>query len=301
MYLLSFLGKANIGNARIEGMVGDLKMTNGEYKVGLMIYFISYVLFEVKETRAARFFLGVSEAGLFPGIIWMLSMWYKPRDRQYRIAIVVAGTGVSGVFGGLIAWAILHMRGIVWTNGWRWIFIFEGIATVLTGVIAYFVLESFPSTAKFLSPAEKEFIHQRLALDSDATIDEKFSWGALREALTDIITWLYCLIYHTLALTVFAGTLFQPTIIKNWGFSTATTQLLTIPSHLISPVIGIGMAILSERLRMRGLLIAPTVCLAATGHVLLISIPGLLDRPSMAFLTSFICSIGMSGAATIII
>ena len=71
----------------------------------------------------SRFFLGVTESGLFPGTVYYFSMWYKRRERQFRISLFFSGAALAGAFGGILAYGIGHMRGIVWENGWRWIFI----------------------------------------------------------------------------------------------------------------------------------------------------------------------------------
>ncbi len=173
LYLLSFLDRSNVGNARIEGLATDLHMTGDQYLTGLTLYFIGYVLFEVPanmvlkiwkpnlwlptltlawgvvstlmgvtQSRAGffvvRFFLGVTEAGLFPGIVFYLSMWvvprtvfvmltahrwYKRNERQFRVALFFSAASLAGAFGGILAWGIAHMKGVGGYNGWRWIFI----------------------------------------------------------------------------------------------------------------------------------------------------------------------------------
>jgi len=158
LYLLSFLDRSNVGNARIEGLTNDLHMTGDEYLTGLTLYFIGYVIFEipcnivlklwtprawlptltlvwgivatlmgVTQSRdgffVVRFFLGVTEAGLFPGIVFYLSMWYKRNERQFRVALFFSAASLAGAFGGILAWGIAHMRGVGGYNGWRWIFI----------------------------------------------------------------------------------------------------------------------------------------------------------------------------------
>jgi MFS family permease len=158
LYLLSFLDRSNVGNARIEGLVADLGISGNEYLTGLTLFFIGYVLFEVPcniilklwtprmwlptltlawgvvstlmgviQNKAGffvvRFFLGVSESGLFPGIVYYLSLWYRREERTYRISLFFSAAALAGAFGGILAWGIAHMRGTGGYNGWRWIFI----------------------------------------------------------------------------------------------------------------------------------------------------------------------------------
>lgn len=139
LYLLSFLDRSNVANARVEGLAEDLGMTGNQYLTGLTLYFVGYVLFEVpcniilKRTSprvwlptltiawgivaallgvvrnlagffVARFFLGVAESGLFPGVVYYLSMWYKRRERQFRISLFFSAAALAGSFGGILAY-----------------------------------------------------------------------------------------------------------------------------------------------------------------------------------------------------
>lgn len=139
LYLLSFLDRSNVSNARVEGLADDLGMTGNQYLTGLTLYFIGYVLFEVpcnivlKRTSprvwlptltivwgvvatllgivrnlagffVARFFLGVAESGLFPGVVYYFSMWYKRRERQFRISLFFSAAALAGSFGGILAY-----------------------------------------------------------------------------------------------------------------------------------------------------------------------------------------------------
>jgi len=139
LYLLSFLDRSNVGNARIEGLTTDLHMSGNQYLTGLTLYFVGYVIFEIpcniilKRTTPrfwlptltilwgivatlmgivnnltgffiARFFLGVTESGLFPGVVYYFSMWYKRRERQFRISLFFGAAALAGSFGGILAY-----------------------------------------------------------------------------------------------------------------------------------------------------------------------------------------------------
>lgn len=100
------------------------------------------------------------------------------------------------------------MRGVGGYNGWRWIFILEGLATVVMSVIAYFWVYDYPSTAEFLSEKERAFIQSRLRNDNDSMRDEKFSWSGVLDAFKDPKVWLYGLGFHTMSLPMYTLSLF---------------------------------------------------------------------------------------------
>ncbi|PON22105.1 hypothetical protein TGAM01_v208979 [Trichoderma gamsii] len=305
LYLLSFLDRSNVGNARIEGMVNDLHMTGNQYLTGLTVYFIGYVLFEVpcniilKKTSprlwlptltiawgvvatllgvvqnlsgflVARFFLGVTESGLFPGVVFYLSMWYKRKERQYRISLFFSAASLAGAFGGILAFGIAKMKGIIWSNGWRWIFILEGIATVIIATAAYWFIENYPDNAKFLTKAERQLIKTRLAADSDAMMKEDFNWAA-------------------------------PTIISNLGYTAAKAQLLTIPPYALAFVTTVGVAIASEKLGKRAVFIAGSSITAAIGYIMLLANTDPVSRPGLSYAGTFFAAAGIYPATALVL
>jgi len=101
------------------------------------------------------------------------------------------------------------MKGVGGYNGWRWIFILEGLLTVVMSAVAYFWVYNYPTTAEFLSGEERQFIHDRLKNDNDSTREEKFSWSAVMDAFKDPKVWLYGLGFHTMALPLYTLSLFM--------------------------------------------------------------------------------------------
>ncbi|KAH6991326.1 major facilitator superfamily domain-containing protein [Ilyonectria sp. MPI-CAGE-AT-0026] len=336
LYLLSFLDRSNVGNARIEGMVDDLNMTGNQYLTGLTLYFIGYVLFEIpcniilKRTTPrlwlptltiawgivatllgvvqnltgfliARFFLGVTESGLFPGVVFYFSMWYKRRERQYRISLFFSAASLAGAFGGILAYGIGKMAGVVWENGWRWIFILEGIATVLVAVAAFWFIENYPSTSRFLTTAERQFIQTRLAADSDSTHDEQFSWDAVLQAFRDPNCWLYGLGFHTMSLPLYTLSLFLPTIIKDLGYTAAKAQLLTIPPYAVAFITTLSVAVASEKLGKRAVFIAGSSAVASIGYILLLANTDPTGRPGMSYAGTFFAAAGIYPATALVL
>ena len=163
------------------------------------------------------------------------------------------------------------MRGVGGLNGWRWIFILEGLLTILVSIAAYFFIFNYPDTASFLNSSERAQIHARLKADSDATQAEAFSWANVLKAFKDVKCWLYGLAFHTMSLPLYTLSLFLPTIIKELGFTAAQAQLLTIPPYAIATGLTITVAVLSERYRLRAPFILATSSLAAIGYILLLT------------------------------
>ncbi|KAK3954753.1 major facilitator superfamily domain-containing protein [Pseudoneurospora amorphoporcata] len=309
LYLLSFLDRSNVGNARIEGLAADLGMTGNQYLTGLTLYFIGYVIFEIpcnivlKRTTPrfwlptltilwgivatlmgivqnltgffiARFFLGVAESGLFPGVVYYFSMWYKRRERHF-------------------------MRGTVWEHGWRWIFILEGIATVVVAVGAYWFIYNYPDTAEFLTDKERKFIHARLASDSDATHDESFTWDNVLRALKDPKCWLYGLSFHTMSLPLYTFSLFLPSIIAALGYRAATAQLLTIPPYAFAFLTTLTVATVSERLHKRAVFIIGSAIFAIIGYIMLLANKDPIARPGLSYAGTFFSAGGIYPATAL--
>jgi MFS family permease len=328
LYLLSFLDRSNVANARLEGLTTDLHMTGNQYLTGLTLYFIGYVLFEIpcnivlKRTTpklwlptltlvwgvvatlmgvtqnlagffAVRFFLGMTESGLFPGVVFYFSMWYKRKERQYRVALFFSAASLAGAFGGILAWGIAHMGGVGGLHGWRWIFILEGILTVLVSLAAYFFISNYPLTTSWLSDEEKSYIHARLKADSDATHDEKFNWSDVWLAAKDPKCWLYGLAFHTLSLPLYTLSLFLPTIIKAMGYTAAQSQLLTVPPYAIATILTVTWAVVSEKSGRRAPFIIASSGIGILGYIILLANPSPTKRPGVSYLGTFFAAAGI--------
>ncbi|KAL1722934.1 major facilitator superfamily domain-containing protein [Schizophyllum commune] len=130
----------------------------------------------------ARVFLGLAEAGLFPGISFYLSIWYRRCDLSSRIAIFFSAATVAGAFGGLLAFCIEKMEGIGGLHGWQWIFGIEGMATVLCSILAFVYMPDYPDSATFLTKMQRTHHMQVLREDAQGLathFDMKFVWQAL--------------------------------------------------------------------------------------------------------------------------
>jgi len=164
---------------------------------------------------AVRWFLGLTEAGLFPGVSYFLSCWYKRSEFGVRMAIFFSAAALAGSFGGLLAAAIAKMDNIGGKAGWSWIFILEGLATFLIGIASFWLIYDFPDQAKFLSPDDRARVLRRLAADQQSSAEhEEFKMDYFWASVKDWKTYLGAIIYMGADGTLYAFSLFVPTIIS---------------------------------------------------------------------------------------
>lgn len=206
-----------------------------------------------------------------------MSCWYTKRELGIRMALLVSGILLSNSFAGLISAGILSgMAGVGNLTSWRWLFILEGLATIVLGVVAFFVLPDYPGTTKWLSEAEKVVAQGRLAADAgseDVLDEEKVPiMRGIVWALRDYRCWLFaCLQMATTASISFSH--FFPTLIKELGFKNSTVVLLlTSPPYLFSFFWAVGFAFDADRRQKRSPHAIISGAVAITATVVLISL-----------------------------
>jgi len=248
LFLCAFIDRINIGNARIQGLEKDLGMTGQDYNIALFTFFILYILLEVpcnmilKKIRPSvfissimagwgvvtvcqgvtqsfaglvvcRVIIGALEAGFFPGCVYLLSMYYRRHELQMRFNLFFSASIIAGAFSGLLAYAIAHMDGIAGYGGWRWIFILEGIATVIVAIGSYWLIPDWPETAKFLKEDERELLIRRLALDKAGATMDHWNKKTAKRVFSDPKIYLSISMYLGVVTTSYSGSFFTPTIL----------------------------------------------------------------------------------------
>ena len=125
------------------------------------------------------------------------SRFYKRHELQWRFNLFFSASIIAGAFSGLLAYAIAHMDGIAGYGGWRWIFILEGLFTVLVAFAAFWIVPDWPETAKFLKPDEREFLIARLAMDVEGANMSHWNKKAARRVFSDVKIYLGSVTYHS--------------------------------------------------------------------------------------------------------
>ncbi|KAI9493779.1 major facilitator superfamily domain-containing protein [Zychaea mexicana] len=299
IYLMAFIDRSNMGNARVLGMEEDLELTGVRFNITLTAFFITYVLFEVPTNimckkfgpriwlsiitcsfglltmciafctnfagiTAARAILGIAEAGIMPGISYMLSTFYRRHELVTRVGVYAAFASLAGGFGGLLATG-LHMIppwGMIHT--WRNIFFFEGILTIVSGVICYMFLPKSPETARFLTEEERRIGALRIQLEVLTNNQTKIQKSHFKLAIWNLHTILMSIGLFCSLLCMNSIALFMPSLLRTMGYDSIQAQLMTVPPYAVGTVVCIVLCVLSDRFKTRGIIIGGIVAVLIT-------------------------------------
>ena len=246
-YVVAYLDRVNVGFAKLQ-MLSDLKFSETIYGLGAGIFFIGYFIFEVPSNvilhkvgarvwiarimiswgilsaammfvtsptmfYVMRFLLGVAEAGFFPGIILYLTYWYPAKRRGRVTALFMTAIALAGVIGGPISgWILREMAGVSGLAGWQWMFLLEGIPSILVGFIVLFYLDDRIAKAHWLTPADKSILERNIASEDAEKEDPP-----LLAVLSSPRVWLMSTIYFCLVAGLYGVSFWLPTIIKSTG------------------------------------------------------------------------------------
>jgi sugar phosphate permease len=248
-YIIAYLDRVNVGFAKLQ-MMSALGFSDLTYGMGAGIFFIGYFLFEVPSNvilhkvgariwigrimiswgllsaammyvnsapmfYVMRFFLGIAEAGFFPGIILYLTYWFPSQRRGRITALFMTGIALAGVIGGPLSGYIMKVfDGINGLAGWQWMFLIEGLPSVLLGMVVILMLNDRIADAKWLTPEERTL----LAANIEAEAADKTEESVLT-VLASARVWLMALIYFSFVMGLYGVSFWLPTIIKAMGVS----------------------------------------------------------------------------------
>ncbi|KAN0085880.1 Major facilitator superfamily domain containing protein [Tylopilus felleus] len=202
-----------------------------------------------------RFFLGLVEGGLFPGIVLYLSSFYPRKWLQTRIVVFYTASSLASAFSGLLAAAIDQINGKGGKPGWAWIFILEGIFSFVFGVVSFFLLPRSPETAHFLTDKEREYVISTLKCTGSMSEDDdndRFSWTEVLKTAKSLHVWLLAVACFLNGTIVFGLAYFEPTIVSVLGYKGNHAQLMSVPPFAVTFVLSLISAIVSDRYQCRG-------------------------------------------------
>lgn len=179
---------------------------------------------------ATRVFLGLSEGGLFPGVSFYITQYYRRDECGIRMATFFSAATLAGAFGGILARGIAEMDGVGGRPAWSWIFALEGLASVLVSVAAYWCIRDYPRhRPKFLTAEELDEVQRRLREDTGDFADQKVEMKYVLQALRDWKIWVHMFIFLGCFCPIYSYSLFAPTIVRGMGYTANSAQLMSVP------------------------------------------------------------------------
>ncbi|KAK1767580.1 major facilitator superfamily domain-containing protein [Phialemonium atrogriseum] len=307
LMLISYLDRGNIGFAATQGMAVDINLKGSQLNTAISVFYIFYILAEfptsilVKRLQfnrvipaitfcwgvvclftglvqsfgplvVTRVLLGFFEGCLFPSMTLFLCNWYKREELAVRIAFLFIASALSGAFGGLLAWAMLSMDGVANMAGWRWLYIIEGLITVVFAACCIFLVPKNYETAYFLN-AEDKAIMRRRAEEMEAYSGGSGHYGMkeIKEAAKDVKSWAHGVIQIAVVTILYGFGTFLPIIIKDgFHYSTVQAQYLVIPVNLWGALVYAVGAVLSDRYTSRFLPLIICAPFGVAGYAILL-------------------------------
>ena len=301
LYIVAYMDRVNVGFAAMD-MQRDLHFSNTVYGTGAGIFFLGYALCDlpsslilrrigtriwiarimiswgvvsacmvwVESPRSfylLRFLLGVAEAGFVPGMLLYLTFWFPSHERARAVAKFMTATSLAGVVGGPLSSALLKLNGVAGLSGWQWLFLFEGVPTILVGFSVLFVLKDGPDAADWLKPEEKMW------LKSELTRDQQLYGAAQHHNLLDAFelpaVWVLAGVYIVIQIGVYIVNLWMPLILSGLahngsGDSSLIARYATVP-YLLAAILTVVVGWSSDRWNERRGHLACCMALAAVG------------------------------------
>jgi MFS family permease len=264
-YVINYLDRTNISVASLT-MNKDLGLTATQYGFGAGILFLGYTVFEIPSNLAlykvgarrwiarimitwgavsvatawvfdansyyvARFALGVAEAGFFPGVAYYFATWFPTQYRTRMLAWFLVAIPLSSVIGGPISGLLLEMNGVLGLEGWKWLFIVEGLPAVILGFATMYVLADHPESAPWLNDKERHILAEMLAAER-----RERPKSSLLTALGDVRVVMLAVIQFGFTLGSYGIGAFLPQIIKGFGLTNLTSSVLSAVPYVFASV-----------------------------------------------------------------
>jgi MFS family permease len=259
LYLIAYIDRQNVSYAKLQ-MVGDLGLTEYAYGLGASLFFIGYFIFEVPSnlllTRFGasrwfariiiswglvtialaytssptmfyilRFLLGVCEAGFFPGVLYLLTLWF-PRDYRARmVGLFMIFSALANAIGAPMGGMLLDLDGLLGYQGWEWVFLATGIPAVIAGIVTIFYLDDTPDKAKFLTQDEKDWLKKRIASENSGMEDN--ADDGFRALINPRVLFM-SLCFVGFPLAAYGLSYWLPTIVKSFGVSNTMNGFINI-------------------------------------------------------------------------
>lgn len=301
LYIVAYVDRVNVGFAAMD-MKRQLGFSDTVYGTGAGIFFLGYAIFDMPSNLMVqrvgtrlwiarimitwgviaacmafvhsatsfyimRFLLGVGEAGFVPGMLLYLTFWYPSHERARAVAKFMTATSLAGVVGAPLSSALLRLDGALGLQGWQWLFIAEGIPTMLLGISVLFVLKNGPAEANWLEPEERTWLLKELEADRaryGATKHHDF-----KDAFRMPAVWMLAFVYVTIQIGVYIVNLWMPLMLDSLsgaaGRDASTIAKYATVPYLLAALITVVVGWSSDKWNERSGHLGGCMALAAVG------------------------------------
>ncbi|CAK7909625.1 high-affinity nicotinic acid transporter [[Candida] anglica] len=307
LYFMAALDRSNIGNSAAAGLQEAIGLTAAQLSNCVSLFYVTYIISEIPATLLLRKFkphrflaalgfmwglvtigttfvsgyssllvcrllLGLFEGGYFPCIMVYVSIFYKPEEQALRMGYLLSCAGAAGAFGGLISYGLVQVNSTnPYLQGYRLIYLVEGLITICTIPIVYFYLPD-DENVKFFNEAEHEIMRLRTIQRKQYMGNSKFEWIEIRKAFSDPKTYFSMFIQFFSDIVLYGFSTFLPSILRSGlGYSITQAQYLTIPVYISAIISTLCTSRASDYLKIRGPFIAGANVSAAIGYIILLT------------------------------
>lgn len=328
MFIANYIDRVNVGFVRTH-LEADVGIGAAAYGLGAGLFFIGYALFEVpsnlllqrfgarvwltrimltwglvaaamafvsSETTfyVLRLLLGAAEAGFFPGVVYYFTQWLPSAERGRAMAIFLSGSAIASILAGPVSGALLQIEGLG-LRGWQWMFLVEGLASVVLCAVVWNRLDSHPADARWLSAPERASLTAAIAQEQRLRDANRTGRPRVLRLLRDPQIGLFCFVYFSVALTIYAVTFWLPSMIRRMGaLNDFEVGLLNSVPWVVSIAAMYAFAALAARWRHQQAWASLTFLIAAAG--LFLSTQG---GPVFAFAAICFAAIGFKAASAL--
>ncbi|MBN3806167.1 MFS transporter [Paraburkholderia sp. Ac-20336] len=299
MFIVNYIDRVNIGFVR-QHLSADLGIGAAAYGLGAGLFFVSYAIFEVPSNMllqrfgaklwlarimltwglaaagmafvrgemsfyVMRLVLGAAEAGFFPGVIYYFTQWLPGKERGKAMAIFLSGSALASVLSGPISGGLMLING-AGLRGWQWMFLIEGMFSVVLAGFIWLWLDSKPRDAAWLTRAEQDAVIGDIEEEQRQREAVHAVKPSLWSLLRDPQILIFCVIYFAVSLTIYGATFWLPSIIRKMGhFNDLQVGLFNSIPWLISIAAMYFFAMLAARFKFQQAWVACVLLIAALG------------------------------------
>ena len=323
LYICNYVDRTNVAIASLQMNV-DLHLSASAYAFGVGIFFLGYVLFEVPSNvilarvgarrwiarimiswglvasamvfmrtplhfYLLRLLLGVAEAGFFPGVVYYLSHWFPAPQRARALSRFMIAIPLAAAVGSPLGASVLELGGRLGLTGWRWLFLIEGIPSVLLGFAVLALLTERVEEARWLSDEQRVWLAARLRRDEDESAAPH--GVSLLRVLTHPTVWLLAFPYLLMNTTTYAYAYWAPIVIRDaLHSSNLTTGLLVGAIACACAAVMLRVGVSSDRSGERCLHAAASATLCSLGYLGAALLPTPAERViGLAFASFGLC------------